>query len=182
MDQQEKKPHELSIAVAQLQPVPKDNATTTPTQLVKEGVYTAEQLQETIEEMIIEGKSYRAICKELNVKLTGLVTWLSKEEHLTRTRTALKISADYYADMSIQVLLDVPEDKIAIMKAKELSSAYRWKARVRDVSKYGEKLDVTSDGQQLVQISLGTGVKPPELTEDVDHIDITNDENPKKLE
>ena len=76
--------------------------------------------------------------------------------------------------MSIQVLKNAPADKIEIMRAKELSQAYRWMARVRDVSKYGEKLDVTSDGQQIVQVSLGTGIKPPDATQDTTYIDVTD--------
>ena len=104
----------------------------------------------------------------------GLSRWLSDPLRIARTRTATKISADYYADMSIQVLKNAPADKIEIMRAKELSQAYRWMARVRDVSKYGEKLDVTSDGQQIVQVSLGTGIKPPDATQDTTYIDVTD--------
>lgn len=159
---------------AKLPPPPKDKITTTATQLISQGRYTEEELLQTIEQLIINGKSYRYIAKQLNIELSSLSKWLSKEQHYTRVRTALKISADYYADMSIQVLKDAPSDKIELMRAKELSSAYRWMARVRDVSKYGEKLDVTSDGQQIVQVSLGTGIKPPEATEDVQYLDVTD--------
>ena len=106
----------------------------------------------------------------------GLSRWLANTPlHTARTKQAVRISADYYADMSIQVLKDCPVDKVEIMKAKELSQAYRWMARVRDTTKYGEKLDVTSDGQTIVQVNLGTGVKPPELTENVSYIDVTNE-------
>lgn len=165
-----------------LPPPPKVKETLTPTQVINSGLYTDETLIDLIEQLIIKGKSFRSIAKLLKIEHSSLSRWLSKEQHSARVKMAARMSADYYADMSIQVLKDAPSDKLELLRAKELASAYRWMARVRDVSKYGEKLDVTSDGQQLVQISLGAGVKPPELTEDVDHIDITNDENPKQLE
>jgi hypothetical protein len=162
-----------------LQEVPqiKEKNNTTPNQLVIDGIYTNEQLMSKIEELIIEGNSYRKICKILNVNLPTLTKWVSQDGRPARMREALRASADYYADMSIQVLKNAPSDKIEIMRAKELSSAYRWLARVRDVSKYGEKLDVTSDGQQIVQLSLGSGIKPPEEIQETTYLDVTDDEN-----
>lgn len=171
----EQQPHYRSEAVARLPQVPKDKGTTTPTQIIESGTFTNETLFTYIEELIIEGKSFRAIASKLNLKLSTLSTWLSTSVHIARTKTALRLSADYYADMSIQVLKDAPSDKVELMRAKELSSAYRWMARVRDVSKYGEKLDVTSDGQQIVQVSLGTGIKPPETTENTTYLDVTDE-------
>jgi hypothetical protein len=153
---------------------PKSKSCKTPTQIIDNGKYTEESLMDLIETLIINGKSYRQIAKALDLELSSISRWLSKEQRYMRMKTALRISADYYADMSIQVLKDAPNDKIEIMRAKELSSAYRWMARVRDVSKYGEKIDVTSDGQQIVQVSLGSGIAPPEATKDVQYIDVTD--------
>lgn len=170
----EQKPLHIRTELTSRMPEPpKDKGTTTPTQILLNGIFTNESLIEYIEDMLINGKTFRYISNKLNIKLSTLSEWLSRNEHFARTKTALKISADYYADMSIQVLKDAPSDKIELMRAKELSSAYRWMARVRDTAKYGEKLDVTSEGQQIVQVSLGTGIKPPEATETVDYIDVT---------
>lgn len=162
-----------TLTASRLPAPPKERSTITPIEIINSGLYTEEEFIQAIEELIINGKSFRTICKEFNISLTALSRWLSLPQHVTRTRQATRISADYYADMSIRVLKECPSDKIEIMRAKELSSAYRWMARVRDTSKYGEKLDVTSDGQQIVQVSLGTGIKPPDTTEETTYIDVT---------
>lgn len=170
-----------TLVASRLPSPPKERTTITPKDIIDSGMYSEEQLMCAIEELIINGKSFRAICKEFNISLTALSRWLSSTQHIARTRTATKISADYYADMSIQVLKNAPADKIEIMRAKELSQAYRWMARVRDVSKYGEKLDVTSDGQQVVQVSLGVGIAPPnevsQDTQETTYIDVTDASN-----
>ena len=170
---QEQKPHKVHELTTRMPEPPKDKGTTTPTQILLNGIFTKDTLIEYIEDMLINGKTFRYIANRLNIKLSTLSEWLSRNEHYTRTKTALKISADYYADMSIQVLKDAPSDKVELMRAKELSSAYRWMARVRDTAKYGEKLDVTSEGQQIVQVSLGSGIKPPGDTEETTYIDVT---------
>ena len=167
---EEKPIHIRTELTSRMPEPPKDKGTTTPTQILLSGVFTSETLIEYIEDMLINGKTFRYIASKLNIKLSTMSEWLSRNEHFARTKTALKISADYYADMSIQVLKDAPSDKLELMRAKELSSAYRWMARVRDTAKYGEKLDVTSEGQQIVQVSLGSGIKPVET---IDYIDIT---------
>lgn len=153
----------------------KDTNTTTPYVLVTTGEYTNETLADAIIELICEGNSYRDICKIMNIKLTSLSDWISKDvERFARAKAAMMIKADYHAAMQLEVLRDCPVDKLEIMKAKEVSAAHRWAARVSNPAKYGEKLDVTSEGQQIVQISLGQGVKPEQI-EEVKYIDVTND-------
>lgn len=164
----------ITLIAAKLPEPPKEKTTVTPLEIIAAGLYTEEQLLNTIEELIIKGKSYRSICKELNISLMGLSRWLSNPLQSTRVKSAVRISADYYADMSIQVLKNAPSDKLELMRARELSSAYRWMARVRDTSKYGEKLDVTTDGQSINIVSLGTGIAPPETQQTT--IDITHSE------
>ncbi len=169
----ENKPHAMHELTRSIEKPPKDKEVLTTYKLIQSGQYTDEELMTTIETWITEGVSYRDICKRLKIRLSSLSSYLAKEGHFTRAKVALKISADYFADMSIKVLKDVAEDRTAIMKARELSAAYRWMARVRDVSKYGERLDVTSDGDKIVVLSLGTGTKPPE-TEETNYIDVTD--------
>ena len=169
----DKKPHAMHELTRQIEKPPKEiQETTTPNKIILSGLHTKESLMLLIETLITEGTSYRDICERLNIKLTALTTFLSIQEHYARTKLALKVSADYYADMSIKVLQDVPEDKTAIMKARELSSAYRWMARVRDTNKYGERIGVTEEAAQIVMLSLGQGTKPPEEQE-INYIDIT---------
>lgn len=161
------------MIIATLPKPPKDKNTVTPTEIINSGLYTEDQLLEAIEELIVNGRSFRSIANEYKISLSQLSRWLSHPQRIARTMMATKISADYYADKSIEVLKSCPLDKVSVMLADKQSQAYRWMARVRDVSKYGEKLDVTSDNKPIVQVNLGAGIAPPlEVIEGDNYIEI----------
>lgn len=166
---------EIQTIIATLPKPQIDKNTITPIEIINSGLYTEDQLIEAIEDLIVNGWSFRQICNEYKISLTALSRWLSLPQHLARTMMATKISADYYADKSIEVLKECPLDKVSVMLADKQSQAYRWMARVRDVSKYGEKLDVTSDNKPIVQVNLGSGIAPPELLDNTKYIDITEE-------
>jgi len=162
--------HEM---VARLPPPPTDKNTITPLEIINSGTYTGEELLQIIEELIIQGWTYRRICNEYKISLMGLSRWLSDPLQFPRIRTAMLMKADYHADCQLSVLTELLSNnpsKEMIMLATKVSEAHRWAARTGNVAKYGEKLDVTSEGQQIVQVSLGSGIKPVET---IDYIDIT---------
>src|SRR5574343_653927 len=154
---------------------PKNKNTITPNEIINAGIYTKEELFNAIEEMIVNGVTMRNICDKYKISLVSLSSWLALPEHFARTKMAYKIAADYWADKSVQVLIDCPLDKVSVMLADKQSKAYRWRARVGNVEKYGEKLDVTSDGKAVVQVNLGSGIKPPELSEETTYIDVSGE-------
>lgn len=107
---------------------------------------------------LIEGRTYREISIELNVPLSTLHDFLSKDEHSARAREALLISADEFAEKAERVLNEAEWDTDAgdfdLKKARELAHHYRWKAAKRNPKRYSDKVDVTSDGDKIQQLNL----------------------------
>lgn len=113
---------------------------------------------EEICHMIIDGKTYRQIAEYYGINLLRLHAYLSEDKgRYTRAREALTISADTYADQAEQVLIDAAKDGIEMQRARELSSFYKWKAAKRRPKDYGDKVDVTTQGEKIT-------AAPPDLT------------------
>lgn len=110
-----------------------------------------------IVEMILQGKSYRSIANELNCKLSTLHDFTSKSEHSARVKTALIISASTFDDKAEQVLVEAKGNMVEIQRARELAQHYRWKASKRAPKVYGDKLDLTSDGEKIQQTIIWGG-------------------------
>lgn len=137
-----------------------------------------ELLFQSILKMLVEGKSYKAISIELNIRLSTLYNFTSKTlGYIERARHALLQSATTHAELSIQVLIDAPADKFELMRARELSLAHRWLASRKAPHIYGERVDVTSGGEKIVMLSLGSGTKPPDNAQDTDYIDVTPEQD-----
>lgn len=106
---------------------------------------------DTIVEMILQGDSYKTIAQKLNIGLTKLHEFTSNTNHSARVREALIISASTFDDKAEQVLLDAKRDMVEIQRARELAQHYRWKASKRAPRVYGDKLDLTTDGEKIQQ-------------------------------
>lgn len=162
--------------VSKLPLPPEGKGELTPTQIVNSGTHTEEELMQVIERLIINGVSMRGIAENYNIELSSLSRWLSSDQRFTRTKTAMLMKADYHADMQLQVLtslLGVEKTKEEIMLVTKISEAHRWAARTGNPSKYGEKLDVTSDNKPIVQVNLGAGIAPPlEVIEGDNYLEI----------
>ncbi len=104
---------------------------------------------DTIVEMILQGDSYKTIAQKLNIGLTKLHEFTSNTNHSARVREALIISASTFDDKAEQVLLDAKRDMVEIQRARELAQHYRWKASKRAPRVYGDKLDLTTDGEKI---------------------------------
>ncbi len=131
-----------------------------------------ETLFNEVTKLLIDGKSFRQIALLLNIRLSTLYEFTNTSERSTRTKHALMMSATTHMELSISVLENAPSDKLELMRARELSSAHRWAAKVKDPRSYGEKVDVTSGNEKIIQISLGNGINP----EQSNIIDITHEE------
>jgi len=104
---------------------------------------------DVIIDLIIEGFSYRKIAEKMQVPLSTLHAFVSLPEHSARANNALQISAQTFDDKAEQVLIEAPADKNELQRARELAQHYRWKAAKRNPKKYGDKVDVTTDGQPI---------------------------------
>ena len=107
---------------------------------------------ETIIELIIDGKSFRSIADELNVKLSTLHDFASKPEHIARVSLALEISAQTFDEKAESILINAEASAYEMQRARELAQHYRWKASKRSPKKYGEKISqelTGKDGKDL---------------------------------
>lgn len=107
-----------------------------------------EQIEEIIQ-WIIDGLSYRQMAEKLGCSLGLLHNYLSKNEHHARANEAREVSANTYADKAEEVLLNAERDKDELMRARELSQYYRWKAAKRLPKVYSDKIDHTSNGDKI---------------------------------
>ena len=102
-----------------------------------------------IVEYLLEGYSFRQIAEKLKVKLTTLHDFTQRSEHSARVREALEYSAQTFDDKAEEVLLTAEGTKEEIMRARELAQHYRWKASKRNPRRFGDKMDVTTDGKEI---------------------------------
>lgn len=113
-----------------------------------------------IVEFLLEGYSFRQIADKLKVKLTTLHDFTQRSEHSARVREALEYSAQTFDDKAEEVLISAEGTKEELMRARELAQHYRWKAAKRNPRRYGDKVDVTTDGEKLPATLNVTYTKP----------------------
>ena len=113
-----------------------------------------------IVEFLLEGYSFRQIADKLKVKLTTLHDFTQRSEHSARVREALEYSAQTFDDKAEEVLILAEGTKEELMRARELAQHYRWKAAKRNPRRYGDKVDVTTDGEKLPATLNVTYTKP----------------------
>jgi hypothetical protein len=106
---------------------------------------------EEIEELLIEGETFRQIANRLNCSLRKLHAFISTVEHSARARMALEVSASTYDDMAIETLKTAEGTPVEIQRARELAQHYRWKAAKRAPKQYGDKVDIdhTTKGDKV---------------------------------
>ena len=102
---------------------------------------------ESIISDLLDGMTYRTISEKNGVPLSTFVDFISKPEHSARAKEALVLSAQTYEDMGEQVLLDINAESngVEMARARELAQYYKWKARVRNPKRYGDKLSIGGD-------------------------------------
>lgn len=122
--------------------------------------------------MLIDGDTFDKIAAEFKVSKGALVNFVYQDDYSVRTREILKVSSEGYVDMAEQVLLDAPSDMVEIVRAKELSQFYRWKAAKRNPKDFGDNKNVTLEGKVTHVVT----------TEQLDHFLSTAEQNIKKLQ
>ena len=100
-------------------------------------------------DMITDGDSFRVMATKLGVKLSTLHAFTKLPEHSARVINALELSSQSYDEKAEQVLIEAEGTSVEIMRARELAQHYRWKASKRSPKRYGDKLDLTTDGEKI---------------------------------
>lgn len=101
-------------------------------------------------EMFIEGLKWKDIADHFNMPVSTLHYKVSANpEYFARAKEAREISAESYADKAEQVLIMAESNGVEIQRARELAQHYRWMAGKRNPKKYGDRVDVTTDGEKI---------------------------------
>jgi len=110
-----------------------------------------EALAQEICDRIANGESLKRITDGSDMPSRPTVhAWLiTKPEFLNKYNTAKQMQADVYADEMDDIAHD---ESIDTQRAKLIIDTRKWTASKLKPKKYGDKLDVTSDGEQLQPI------------------------------
>ena len=116
-------------------------------------------------DLIANGNSLRSICERPEMPaINNVRLWLIKyDEFRVRYAHARDDQADYYADEILRVIREAPATRDEIERAKVEAEALKWIASKLKPKKYGDKLDLTSDGERIEQPIYGgasLGKKP----------------------
>jgi hypothetical protein len=124
----------------------------------------SETLADDICERIAKGKSLINICTELSLSYSQVMVWLKNYTYFTDNYArAREAQADWYADEIISVIDNAKSDRNEIERARIKVEALKWVASKLKPKKYGDKLDLTSDGDRVpIPIYGGLSVKPNE--------------------
>ena len=94
-------------------------------------------------DMLISGATFTKISSDFGVSIGALHNFVYQDEYSARTREIISESAEVYTDKAEDVLINAPSDLVEMMRAKELSQFYRWKASKRNPRAFGNNTDNT---------------------------------------
>lgn len=100
---------------------------------------------------IADGKSMRRVCldEDMPSKVTIFSWFTTHEEFLNQYTRAKEASADAHADDIQDIAADVLKGNIDPQAARVAGDLLKWTASKLKPKKYGDKLDLTSDGKQM---------------------------------
>ena len=137
--------------------------------------YNQEIADKICELISTTSKSMRTICNEVGINYISHLRWTREhEEYCTQYARAKEDQSDLLIEEMIEIADDSSGDEDVTENGVRLNSEYVQRSRIRidtrkwiasklKPKKYGDKVDVTTDGQQMnTIINLGQGKKPSE--------------------
>lgn len=108
----------------------------------------SQELADKICEQIVLGRSLRSICNDDDMpSIASVIKWLrEKDDFSTQYARAKEEQADTLADD----MEDIARDKdIDVQRARLIIDTRKWSASKLKPKKYGDKIDMTSDGKRI---------------------------------
>jgi hypothetical protein len=115
-------------------------------------------------------KGISSICKEHNSSASAFYDWMeANTEAAERYARAKDRQADYLADLMLEEAFNDADDTIPFVGVNHIQrdrlkvDTLKFIAAKLKPKKYGDKIDVTSDGKEIKTttiINLGSGIKP----------------------
>ena len=118
---------------------------------------------EQVAEWIADGRSYREIARTAEVGLGSLCMWIDAEpERSHACARARETSAQAFEDQAQEYIHDAA-DQFELSKAKELAIHLRWRAKVNNPRRYGERTTIAGDPDAPLNPRPLAGVSDQEL-------------------
>ena len=110
-----------------------------------------QELFDSICDRLSNSESLRKICEDETMPVKSTVLkWIRNSKELEdQYARAKEESTDTWADELIDLIKDTKEDSNAIQKARLQIDTMKWLMSKQKPKKYGDKLDLTSDGKAL---------------------------------
>lgn len=137
--------------------------------------YTQEIADKICSLVATTSKSMRTICKEVGIDYQTHLNWFrSHPEYFDQYARAKEDQSDLLIEEMIEIADDSTKDEEVTETGVRMNSEFVQRSRIRidtrkwiasklKPKKYGDKVDVTTDGQQMnTIINLGQGKKPSE--------------------
>lgn len=107
------------------------------------------ELRDVILTALIEGESLRQICARKGMPdRTTVMRWLDADESFaSRYARAREMQGDHMDDLILETANDCTPESAPAARVK--IDAYKWRAAKLNPKRYGERLDVTSDGKHV---------------------------------
>ena len=142
-------------------------------------VFTEQLFNEICDKIAYSDRGLVSICKELNINACTFYDWIGKDNELSnKYARARELQADFIADQ----IIEISNTPVQGTKTKETErgvevttgdmiehrrlqvDARKWKASKLYPKKYGDKVDVTTDGEKItntpamIKLSNGTEI------------------------
>jgi hypothetical protein len=110
-----------------------------------------QETADTICDRLSDGESLRSVCRDKDMpdKVTVLKWLRERPDFLTQYTRAKEESADALSDEIQTIARDTLHGKYDPNAARVAGDLYKWTASKLKPKKYGDKLDLTSDGKAL---------------------------------
>jgi len=102
--------------------------------------------EQTIIEWIADGKSYREIAKTADVGLGSLCFWIDADPERSQACARAREQSAQAFEGEAQEHIQNAADQFELSKAKELAIHLRWRAKVNNPKRYGDKVQTQVSG------------------------------------
>jgi hypothetical protein len=134
--------------------------------------YSQELADQICEKIATSNKGLRTICKELDITTMSVLRWLAdedKKEFCVQYARAKEQQADFLAEEILEIADDSSNDTKIITRGRETIEventewtsrsklrvdARKWIASKLKPKKYGDKMDVTTDGEKINNVKV----------------------------
>jgi transposase-like protein len=95
---------------------------------------------DAIEVKIEGGASISQVAREIGVGFGTLYEWLHADsDRSARVRAAVVRGAEADDDKALDALTAAERDPVEMTRAREIAQHYRWRAKIKNPDRYGEK-------------------------------------------